>query len=127
MPPDLHSLPRPSWLLAKPLALLMHNHRPFYGSQLRTASNSERIEAGCWRQTKMRYGFIAEGNGNALYWINRECINGSGDDAATRWCCCMVCSVRYHLRGSDQYGNHDRAYLTHPQSTGKIESHLPPT
>jgi protein ImuB len=32
MPADVHSLPRPTWILAKPIALLMRNHRPFYGS-----------------------------------------------------------------------------------------------
>ena len=39
MPPDTMSLPRPTWLLAKPIALLMRDHRPFYGSALRMASN----------------------------------------------------------------------------------------
>ena len=29
MPPDVQSLPRPTWILAKPIALLMRNHRPF--------------------------------------------------------------------------------------------------
>jgi protein ImuB len=51
MPPDVHSLPRPTWLLAKPIALLMRNHRPFYGSPLKMASTPERIEAGWWSQT----------------------------------------------------------------------------
>ena len=46
MPPDTMSLPRPTWLLATPIALLMRDHRPFYGSPLRMASNPERIEAG---------------------------------------------------------------------------------
>ena len=85
MPPDVQSLPRPSWLLAKPIALLMRDHRPFYGSPLRVASNPERIEAGWWSQTQTRDYFIAEGKDNALYWIYRERINGSGEDAAPRW------------------------------------------
>jgi protein ImuB len=85
MPPDVQSLPRPSWLLAKPLALLMRDHRPFYGSPLRVASNPERIEAGWWSQTQTRDYFIAEGKDHALYWIYRERINGSGEDAAPRW------------------------------------------
>ena len=29
LPPNVLSLPRPSWLLATPIALLMRNHRPF--------------------------------------------------------------------------------------------------
>ena len=85
MPPDVHSLPRPSWLLAKPIALLMRDHRPFYGSPLRVASNPERIEAGWWSQTQTRDYFIAEGQDHALYWIYRERINGTGEDAAPRW------------------------------------------
>lgn len=85
MPPDVQSLARPSWLLAKPIALLMRDHRPFYGSPLRVVSNPERIEAGWWSETQTRDYFIAEGRDHALYWIYRERINGSGEDAAPRW------------------------------------------
>ena len=85
MPPDVHSLPRPSWLLAKPIALLMRDHRPFYGSPLKMASNPERIEAGWWSETQTRDYFIAEGTDHALYWVYRERINGSGEDATPRW------------------------------------------
>jgi len=85
MPPDVQSLPRPSWLLAKPIALLMRDHRPFYGSPLRVASNPERIEAGWWSQTQTRDYFIAEGKDHTLYWVYRERITGSGEDAAPRW------------------------------------------
>ncbi len=45
----------------------------------------ERIEAGWWSQTQTRDYFIAEGKDHALYWIYRERINGSGEDAAPRW------------------------------------------
>ncbi|MCA1854753.1 DNA polymerase Y family protein [Massilia oculi] len=85
LPPDLASLPRPSWLLAKPIALLMRNHRPFYGSPLRVASTPERIEAGWWSETQTRDYFIAEGQDHALYWIYRERIVGAGEDAEPRW------------------------------------------
>jgi protein ImuB len=85
MPPDLQSLPRPSWLLAKPIALLMRNHRPFYGSPLRMASTPERIEAGWWSQSQTRDYFIAEGQDHALYWVYRERIVGGGEDAEPRW------------------------------------------
>ena len=85
MPPDVQSLPRPSWLLAKPIALLMRDHRPFYGSPLRVASNPERIEAGWWSETQTRDYFIAEGKDHMLYWVYRERINGSGEDATPRW------------------------------------------
>jgi protein ImuB len=83
MPPDVMSLPRPTWLLAKPIALLMREHRPFYGSPLRMASNPERIEAGWWNGPETRDYFIAEGQDHALYWIYRERIGV--DESEPRW------------------------------------------
>jgi len=85
MPPDVESLARPTWILAKPIALLMRNHRPFYGSPLKMASVAERIEAGWWSQTQTRDYFVAEGQDHTLYWVYRERIVGSGEDAAPRW------------------------------------------
>ena len=85
LPPIVTSLPRPSWLLAKPIALLMRNHRPFYGSPLKVASAPERIEAGWWSETQTRDYFIAEGQDHTLYWIYRERIVGAGEDAEPRW------------------------------------------
>lgn len=83
MPPDVMALPRPTWLLAKPIALLMRNHRPFYGSALRMASNPERIEAGWWNGPQTRDYFIAEGQDHTLYWVYRERIGA--DDEEPRW------------------------------------------
>jgi protein ImuB len=85
MPPDVLSLPRPAWLLAKPIALLMRNHRPFYGSPLKMTSSPERIEAGWWNQSQTRDYFIAEGQDHAHYWVYRERIVGSAADAEPRW------------------------------------------
>jgi protein ImuB len=85
MPEDAQSLPRPAWLLAKPIALLIRNHRPFYGSPLKVASNPERIEAGWWSETQTRDYFIAEGQDHTLYWIYRERIVGASEDLAPRW------------------------------------------
>ncbi len=39
-------LPRPAWLLDKPVPLLTRQHRPFYGTPLRMVSPGERIEGG---------------------------------------------------------------------------------
>jgi protein ImuB len=83
LPLDPASLPRPTWLLAKPIALLMRNHRPFYGSPLTMASSPERIEAGWWNGPQTRDYFIAEGRDHALYWVYRERIGT--DDAEPRW------------------------------------------
>jgi protein ImuB len=85
LPPDLLSLPRPAWLLAKPVALLMRDHRPFYGSPLRMASSPERIEAGWWSQSQTRDYFIAQGQDHAHYWVYRERIAGADGDSAPRW------------------------------------------
>jgi len=88
MPPDVLSLPRPTWLLAKPIALLMRNERPFYGSPLKMASTPERIEAGWWSQSQTRDYFIAEGQDHAHYWVYRERlirVAGVAEDAAPRW------------------------------------------
>ncbi len=85
MPPDVLSLPRPTWLLAKPIALLMRDHRPFYGSPLRMASSPERIEAGWWSQSQTRDYFIAEGQDHAHYWVYRERIVGALEEAQPRW------------------------------------------
>ena len=85
LPADVHSLPRPTWILAKPIALLMRNHRPFYGSPLKMASTPERIEAGWWSQTQTRDYFIAEGQDHTLYWVYRERIVGASEDANPRW------------------------------------------
>ncbi|QJE01043.1 DNA polymerase Y family protein [Massilia forsythiae] len=83
LPPDVMSLPRPTWLLAKPVALLMRDHRPFYGSPLRMASNPERIEAGWWDSPQTRDYFIAEGQDHTLYWVYRERIGA--EDSEPRW------------------------------------------
>ena len=85
LPGDIHSFPRPAWLLAKPIALLMRNHRPFYGSPLKMASTPERIEAGWWNQIQTRDYFIAQGQDHALYWVYRERIVGAHEDMQPRW------------------------------------------
>lgn len=84
LPPDMPSLPRPAWLLAKPIALLMRDHRPYYGSPLRIMSTGERIEAGWWGQMQTRDYFIAEGADRAHYWLYRE-RNPNDADPSPRW------------------------------------------
>ena len=84
LPPGLLGMPRPGWLLAQPIALLMREHRPFYGSPLRMVSVAERIEAGWWGQSQARDYFIAEGLDHAHYWVYRERIAGNAEEAP-RW------------------------------------------
>lgn len=80
LPP--RSLPRPAFLLPKPIPLLLRDHRPYYGSRLRMVSTAERIEAGWWSQTQSRDYFIAEGEDHAYYWVYRERTPGTED---MRW------------------------------------------
>jgi protein ImuB len=83
LPPDMGSLPRPAWLLAKPIPLLMRDHRPYYGSPLRIRSTGERIEAGWWGEMQTRDYFMAQGEDHAHYWLFKE--RGSAKEAEPRW------------------------------------------
>ena len=80
LPP--RSLPRPAWLLPKPIPLLVREHRPFYCSPLRIVSSPERIEGGWWDAAQARDYFIAEGQDHAYYWLFRE---RAADGEAPRW------------------------------------------
>ncbi|MBC8740409.1 DNA polymerase Y family protein [Paraburkholderia sp. UCT31] len=83
--PPPGDLPRPAWLLENPVQLLTRQHRPFYGSPLRTVSPPERIEAG-WHDGEMvtRDYFVAQGEDFAYYWIFRERVS-SRDEDDPRW------------------------------------------
>lgn len=64
---------RPSFLLARPIALLLREHRPFYGSSLWLIEGPERIEAGWWNgELVVRDYFVAQGKEASCYWIYRE-------------------------------------------------------
>ncbi len=64
---------RPFWLLEKPVALLMRDHRPFYGSPLQLINGPERIECGWWDEAfTVRDYFIAQGSESACYWVYRQ-------------------------------------------------------
>jgi len=77
--------PRPSWLLEKPIALTMRQHRPYYGSRLRPVSPPERIEAGWWNgRLVTRDYYIAAGADHCHYWIYRERI-GDVDGLEPHW------------------------------------------
>jgi protein ImuB len=84
LPPDIGSLPRPTWLLPKPIALMMRDHRPYYGSPLRIRSTGERIESGWWGAMQTRDYFMAQGEDNAHYWLFKERDSGA-TEPETRW------------------------------------------
>lgn len=78
-------LPRPTWLLATPVQLLMRHHRPFYGTPLKMVSPGERIEAGWFDgQLVTRDYFVAQADDQSHYWVYRERVR-SRDAGEPRW------------------------------------------
>jgi protein ImuB len=72
---------RPSWLLAKPLPLVVRQHRPFYQSPLVMLAGPERIESGWWDDAPViRDYFIARNEFHLLLWIFRQRPNAHGAD-----------------------------------------------
>jgi protein ImuB len=66
-------LQRPCWVLQRPIALRMRDHRPFYTTPLRLIRGPERIEAGWWDdQTVGRDYYVAQGTDASCYWIYLE-------------------------------------------------------
>jgi protein ImuB len=85
MPPGDAQFPRPTWILAKPIQLLLRNERPFYSSPLKLVSQPERIEAGWWSDSQSRDYFIAEAADFTLYWIYRERVVSDEGEPEPRW------------------------------------------
>lgn len=72
-PSNPHHAERPFWMLEKPIALMVRDNRPFYGSPLKMIKGPERIECGWWDGgLVVRDYFIAQGENGACYWIYRE-------------------------------------------------------
>jgi protein ImuB len=83
-PPE--ELPRPTWMVATSVRLLMREHRPFCGSPLRMVLPGERIEAG-WFDGELltRDYFVAQGDDHSCYWIYRERVNSRDAEEEPRW------------------------------------------
>jgi protein ImuB len=80
------SLPRPTWMLATPVRLLMRQHRPFYGSPLKMVSPGERIEAGWFDGALVtRDYFVMQGEDRSCYWVYRERISSRDAEEEPRW------------------------------------------
>lgn len=84
MPPGDAPFPRPTWLLAKPIPLLIRQNRPWYGGPLKIVSRPERIEAGWWSEARARDYYIAEGAGS-LYWLYKERVVSEEGEPEPRW------------------------------------------
>ncbi len=64
---------RPSWLLARPIPLLVRREKPFYQSSLTMLAGPERIEAGWWDDAlATRDYFIARNDKHMLLWVYCE-------------------------------------------------------
>jgi protein ImuB len=85
LPDDLTGLLRSTWLLAKPIALLMRDERPFYSSPLRMVQGPERIEAAWWDTTAARDYFVAQGQSHELYYVFRERVTNAHGESEPRW------------------------------------------
>ena len=73
LPPGPPLAERPFWLLEKPIALIVQQHRPVYGSRLRVLRGPERIESGWWDGPQVsRDYFIAEADNKARYWVYQD-------------------------------------------------------
>lgn len=84
--PKAPNLPRPAWILDKPIPLLERDHRPFYCSPLQLASPPERIEAGWWGgDVVTRDYFVAEGADHSFYWIFAQRMSSPEGDSEPRW------------------------------------------
>jgi protein ImuB len=67
---------RPFWLLEQPIALVMQQHRPVYGSRLKMLRGPDRLETGWWDDAPAsRDYFIAESDNQVRYWIYRERVD----------------------------------------------------
>ncbi len=75
--------PRPAWLRAEPLPLLMRGERPVFHTPLRMMSSAERIEAGWFDgQLVARDYHVAQDEEGACYWVFRE---RTSSQAAPHW------------------------------------------
>ncbi|WP_085315640.1 Y-family DNA polymerase [Derxia lacustris] len=77
-------LPRPTWLLSRPVRLRVRNERPWHHGDLRLIAGPERVEGGWWDEIRpaepaVRDYFIAENTDAELLWLFRE-RRGSGDE-----------------------------------------------
>lgn len=85
LPPDLDSTARPTWLLTKPIALLIRSNRPWYGSALRIVAGPERVEASWWSEGQSRDYYVAQDEAGALLWIYLERLSSSAESGERRY------------------------------------------
>ena len=70
-------IPQPTWLLAEPVQLAVHDHRPCYQGPLQLLVGPHRVEAGWWHDTRglprvQRDYWVALSAQAGLLWIYQE-------------------------------------------------------
>lgn len=70
-------IPQPTWLLAEPVRLAVHDHRPCYQGPLQLLVGPHRVEAGWWHDTRglprvQRDYWVALSAQAGLLWIYQE-------------------------------------------------------
>ena len=85
LPPNLNSIMRPTWLLTKPIALLIRSNRPWYGSALRIVAGPERVEAGWWSDGASRDYYVAQDEAGSLMWIYLERLSSTAEGGERRY------------------------------------------
>ncbi len=94
---DTHSQDNPlypTWLLVKPMALLVQHNTPFYLGPLTLLAGPQRIEAGWWGEAMadgdcvLRDYYIARSEQAGLLWIYRQRLDGLGASKTldAPWC-----------------------------------------
>lgn len=85
LPRNLDSTMRPTWLLTKPIALLIRSNRPWYGSALQIVAGPERVEAGWWSDGASRDYYIAQDDAGSLMWIYLERLSSTAEGGERRY------------------------------------------
>ena len=71
----------PTWLLAEPLKLAVHQQQPYYQGPLRLLAGPQRLESGWWQGLALRDYFVAQNPNATLLWIYRERLGADN----TQW------------------------------------------
>lgn len=73
----------PSWLLATPRPLALHQQQPHHQGPLTLVAGAQRLEAAWWdgSDCALRDYFLARSQQSGLLWIYRERLSGQGIDA----------------------------------------------
>ncbi|MFT5690816.1 MAG: protein ImuB [Oceanicoccus sp.] len=72
---DKPSLPRPLWLLSKPLEIQKHQNKLYWQGQLDLLQGPERIDTHWWKKHQVRDYYIAGHTNGSIIWIYKDKID----------------------------------------------------